>query len=123
VRTAPAPLFLLSALVRRHGFKVVLTGEGADEFLAGYDIFKEAMVRRFWARNPSSRWRPLALRRLSRWVPDLQAGSPAYLESFFKQGLAETADPHYSHALRWSEQCGAPQTPLCERSARGARGL
>src|SRR5207237_791149 len=41
LRTAPAPLFLLSALVRRHGLKVVLTGEGADEFLAGYNIFKE----------------------------------------------------------------------------------
>jgi asparagine synthase (glutamine-hydrolysing) len=42
MRTAPAPMFLLSKLVRDSGFKVVLTGEGADEFLAGYDIFKEA---------------------------------------------------------------------------------
>ena len=31
LRTAPAPLFLLSKLVREHGIKVVLTGEGADE--------------------------------------------------------------------------------------------
>ena len=52
IRTAPAPLFLLSDLVRKEGFKVVLTGEGADEVFAGYDIFKEAAVRRFCARNP-----------------------------------------------------------------------
>ena len=36
LRTAPAPLFLLSNLVRDSGFKVVLTGEGADEILGGY---------------------------------------------------------------------------------------
>src|SRR5690606_3434229 len=52
LRTAPAPLFLLSQLVRDNGMKVVLTGEGADEFLAGYDIFKEDKARRFWSRQP-----------------------------------------------------------------------
>jgi asparagine synthase (glutamine-hydrolysing) len=40
LRTAPAPLFLLSQRTRDSGFKVVLTGEGADEMLGGYDIFK-----------------------------------------------------------------------------------
>ena len=49
LRTAPAPLFLLSKLVRDQGYKVVLTGEGSDEVLGGYDIFKEAKIRRFWA--------------------------------------------------------------------------
>ena len=42
LRTAPAPLFLLSQLVRDAGIKVVLTGEGADEMFAGYDLFREA---------------------------------------------------------------------------------
>jgi asparagine synthase (glutamine-hydrolysing) len=41
IRTAPAPLMMLSGLVRQSGFKVVLTGEGADEIFAGYNIFKE----------------------------------------------------------------------------------
>ena len=68
MRTAPAPMFLLSKLVRDSGYKVVLTGEGADEFLAGYDIFKEAKVRRFWARQPDSTWRPLLFQRL---YPDM----------------------------------------------------
>ncbi|TGQ61270.1 asparagine synthetase B, partial [bacterium M00.F.Ca.ET.205.01.1.1] len=46
LRTAPAPLLLLSRLVREHGIKVVLTGEGADEMFAGYDLFREGKVRR-----------------------------------------------------------------------------
>ncbi len=45
LRTAPAPLFALSGLVRNSGYKVVLTGEGADEVMGGYDIFKEAKIR------------------------------------------------------------------------------
>lgn len=102
LRTAPAPLFLLSALVRRRGLKVVLTGEGADEFFAGYNVFKETLVRRFWARDPASRLRPLLLRDLYDWVPTLQAGPQAYLEAFFKQGMMRTDDPVYSHRLRWN---------------------
>jgi asparagine synthase (glutamine-hydrolysing) len=62
LRTAPAPMFLLSKLVNDHKYKVVLTGEGADEFLGGYQIFQEAKVRRFWA--PSNFARPLLLKRL-----------------------------------------------------------
>src|SRR5690606_9210093 len=58
VRTAPAPLYLLSRLTRDAGIKVVLTGEGADEVFLGYDIFKEAAVRTFCARQPESAWRP-----------------------------------------------------------------
>ncbi|MCE5280571.1 MAG: asparagine synthase (glutamine-hydrolyzing), partial [Deltaproteobacteria bacterium] len=63
-RTAPVPLYMLSGLVRENNFKVVLTGEGSDEIFAGYDIFKEDRVRRFWAREPESALRPLLLRRL-----------------------------------------------------------
>jgi asparagine synthase (glutamine-hydrolysing) len=101
LRTAPVPMFLLSKLVHDHGFKVVLTGEGADEILAGYDIFKETMIRRFWARHPSSRWRPLLLRRLYPDIPGLGRVSDAYLRAFFGAGLADTDAPDYSHAIRW----------------------
>jgi asparagine synthase (glutamine-hydrolysing) len=51
VRTAPAPMMLLADSVRDAGYKVVLTGEGADEVFGGYDLFKEAKVRRFVARS------------------------------------------------------------------------
>ena len=64
LRTAPTPLMLLSGLVRDQGYKVVLTGEGADEVFGGYDLFKEAKVRRFMARQPDSRARPQLLKRL-----------------------------------------------------------
>jgi asparagine synthase (glutamine-hydrolysing) len=103
VRTAPAPLYRLSRLVRENNFKVVLTGEGADEMFAGYNIFKEDRVRRFWARNPESRMRPQLLKKLYPYIfaqKDGKAGK--ILEGFFKRGLLETGSPVYSHLVRWS---------------------
>jgi asparagine synthase (glutamine-hydrolysing) len=101
MRTAPAPMFLLSKLVRDSGFKVVLTGEGADEFLAGYDIFKEAKLRRFWARQPESRLRPLLLQRLYQDIGGLARTNAGFLAAFFGNGLGDIASPWYSHAIRW----------------------
>ena len=101
LRTAPAPLYLLSRLVRDQSFKVVLTGEGADEFLGGYDIFKEAKVRRFWARQPTSKCRPLLLKRLYPYLPVLQAQSDAYLKSFFRVRPGDLENPFFSHLPRW----------------------
>jgi len=101
LRTSPAPLFLLSQLVRDRNYRVVLTGEGADEFLAGYDIFKEAKVRRFWARQPTSRLRPLLFRRLYPWIAGFASSNTAYLSAFFSEGLMDTQAPDYSHRPRW----------------------
>ena len=101
LRTSPAPLFLLSKLVQDHNYKVVMTGEGADEFLAGYNIFKEAKVRRFWAKQPESQIRPLLLKRLYPYISDLASGSGAMLAAFFKEGLTDTTARGYSHAIRW----------------------
>ena len=39
-----AAKFMLSRVVRKEGFKVVLTGEGADEMLAGYPNFKVDLI-------------------------------------------------------------------------------
>jgi len=100
-RTAPAPMFLLSGLVRRQNFKVVLTGEGADEFLAGYDIFKEAKIRAFWARDPVSKIRPLLLQKLYPDIASLSQTNPAFLAAFFAENLQQTGLPWYSHMLRW----------------------
>ena len=101
MRTAPAPMYMLSRLVHEHGYKVVLTGEGADEFLGGYDIFKEAMVRRFWSRAPQSHSRPRLLERLYPDISALQSSGGAFLRAFFGCGLMDVDARAYSHAIRW----------------------
>jgi len=100
LRTAPVPLFILSKLVSDNGIKVVLTGEGSDEFLGGYDIFKEALIRAFCARQPRSRLRPQLFTRL---YPDIfrDAASRRALPYFFSQNVGQVGDPFFSHALRW----------------------
>ena len=100
LRTAPVPLYLLSDLVHREGYKVVLTGEGADEAFCGYNIFKEAKIRAFCARRPDSKWRPLLFGRIYPYVfknDRLKKMAPV----FFSKGIERTADPLYSHHVRW----------------------
>ncbi len=101
VRTAPAPLFLLSRLVRQRGLKVVVTGEGADEVLGGYDLFKEAKIRRFWVRRPDSRRRAELLRVLYPYLKALQNQPLPYLKAFFHARPEDADDPFFSHLPRW----------------------
>lgn len=101
LRSAPAPLYLLSSLVRNQGYKVVLSGEGADEILGGYDIFKEAKIRRFWGRKPESRLRPLLLQRLYPYLDNLRSQPQAYLTAFFHVGTKDLSNPLFSHLPRW----------------------
>jgi len=101
LRTAPVPLFMLSDIVARNGLKVVLTGEGADEVFGGYNIFKEAKVRQFWARQPNSSARGALLDHLYGYVFRGER-SRRFLRSFFARGLEQADDPLFSHALRWS---------------------
>lgn len=46
--------FALSTLPRKHGVKVVLTGEGADEHFAGYPYFHAAFLREADEASPDS---------------------------------------------------------------------
>ena len=102
LRTAPTPLFQLSQLVQESDFKVVLTGEGADEIFAGYNIFKEDQVRRFWARQPDSVMRPRLLERLYPYIfKEGNSRARAFQTGFFKKNLSDTGNPAYSHLLRW----------------------
>jgi asparagine synthase (glutamine-hydrolysing) len=100
VRTAPAPLYLLSKLVSDSGYKVVLTGEGADEMLGGYDIFKEAKIRSFWAAQPASTLRPQLLRRLYPYLRGVQSQPAPYLQAFFRVGGGPSSC-FFSHQPRW----------------------
>jgi len=102
VRTAPTPLMLLSGLVRREGYKVVLTGEGSDEVFAGYDLFKEAQIRRFCARRPQSQMRPRILDRLYPYLEKSPTAAPSFARSFFSQGQDQIDKPYFGHLPRWS---------------------
>jgi len=101
LRTAPAPMFLLSKLVRDNGIKVVLTGEGADEMFAGYDLFREAAVRRFWARAPKSEARPKLLDRLYPYLARSPVAQKAMAQAFFGQNLERWREPGFGHDTRW----------------------
>ena len=47
-----AAKFLLSRAVQQAGFKVVLTGEGSDEVLAGYPFFRQDLIDEQGERDP-----------------------------------------------------------------------
>jgi len=101
LRTSPTPMYLLSKKVRESNIKVVITGEGADEILAGYNIFKEAKIRRFWANQPDSVSRPKLLSKLYSYIPAIKDSNNMALKMFFGYKLTETDNPLYSHLLRW----------------------
>ena len=101
LRTGPVPLFSLSKLVRDSQFKVVLTGEGADEIFGGYNIFKEAKLRQFWGRQPNSQWRPLLIERLYPYIFKNSSKGRMFLQQFFSVKDKNLADPLFSHQIRW----------------------
>jgi asparagine synthase (glutamine-hydrolysing) len=101
-RSAPVPLFLLSRQVHRQGYKVVMTGEGADEIALGYDLFKETRIREFWGRQPDSRWRSALIRRLYHHLP--QYRNPRFLNllvDFYRPFLKGSEDRHFAMQVRW----------------------
>ena len=102
VRTAPAPMMMLAGSVRDAGFKVVLTGEGADEVFGGYDLFKEASVRRFMARQPASKMRPALMDRLYPYLRHSPAASRVLAQRFFSEGSEHLGQPHFAHGPRWA---------------------
>jgi asparagine synthase (glutamine-hydrolysing) len=80
---------------------VVLTGEGADEMFAGYDLFREARIRRFWARRPDSELRPRLLSRLYPYLSRSPVAQQAMAREFFGANLAGWQSPGFSHGPRW----------------------
>ncbi len=102
LRTGPVPMYLLSKNVHQNKIKVVITGEGADEMLAGYNIFKEAIIREFWSKQPDSKYRPLLLQKLYPYLSQFQGRNKKILKFFFGYKLQETNSPFYSHFIRWN---------------------
>ena len=102
LRTAPVPMRMLSQLVHSQDYKVVLTGEGSDEVLGGYDIFKETKIRQFWAVNQDSTFRPALLKRLYPYLDVSPGRAQQYLKNFFGGNLDEPGLPCFSHIPRWT---------------------
>jgi asparagine synthase (glutamine-hydrolysing) len=119
-RTGPAPLHALAAEVRRAGCKVVMTGEGADEVLGGYDLFKEAEVRAFCARQPESSRRPRLLQRLYPSFDFARNSPAALLASSFGTLDGCPDDLAYSHQPRWA--AGPPVERLLSADFLGRCG-
>ena len=100
-RSAPVPLFLLSKKVKEFNYKVVLTGEGADEVFGGYNIFRETKARKFWSIDPASLKRPKLLRKLYPYIfKDKRLFGN--IEAFFKQGIDDPDNIFFSHLVRWN---------------------
>ncbi|MFO7446321.1 MAG: asparagine synthase (glutamine-hydrolyzing) [Ignavibacteriaceae bacterium] len=101
LRTAAVPMMLLSELVNKNGYKVVLSGEGGDEIFGGYNIFKETYIRRFWSQRPLSEKRPLLLKKIYPYIFKDTRGYE-FNKKFFGSGINNPDSPFFSHEIRWS---------------------
>ena len=111
VRTAAAPLYLLSERARAEGIKVVLVGEGADEILLGYHLYKAVRAREWLAGGRASMSDEPLLRRILSFDPyyhpalvEEAAARPA--ELYLR--LSGAAQGSFGvHELRWSHMAEA----------------
>ena len=105
IRSAGVPLYLLARSTREQGITVVATGEGADELYWGYDLFKEAKVRAFCARDPEAAWRASLFDRL---YPYFAATGGRRGESWrrFFLDAGPANDPLFSHQTRIAATSG-----------------
>ena len=101
VRSAPAPLLALSRMVRDHRTRVVLTGEGADEFFWGYQLYQETKLRYWEAKRPQSNRGYVLLQRLYPYC-GIGEQNPALLKAFWSVGFNDPDQPAFSHLPRWS---------------------
>jgi asparagine synthase (glutamine-hydrolysing) len=110
IDTASAALLMLAREVHRQGYKVALTGEGADEWLAGYAWFKAHKVMcaldavpglplAVWMRKAYMKWLGVDFSRLQ--VPRTLAalgGANAWMELY---GLFSTAKLRLFSSNMW----------------------
>lgn len=99
LRLGVVPMYLLAKFVHDNGFKVALSGEGADELFGGYDLFKETKIRSFCERIPSSKRRAMLYKKTNSYINDFKNNSSAALATFFNQ--VKSTELFSSHAIRF----------------------
>lgn len=99
LRLGAIPMYLLAEFVHNNGFKVALSGEGADELFGGYDIFKEAKIRAFCERDPKSKLRPLLYKKTNSYINNFNNNNSAAMATFFNQ--VRSSELFSSHAIRF----------------------
>ncbi len=99
VRAGVFPMYFLSEAVAKRGYKVALSGEGADELFGGYDVFKESLVRKFCEQDMESEKRPKLYRRLNAFASGFQNNTGNSLALYYNQ--VKTEERFSSHVLRW----------------------
>ena len=103
LRTAPAPMFLLSQLVRDSGYKVVLTGEGVGRDARRLRHLQGSQDPAVLGRQARARrMRPLLLQApLSVHARTSRRSRMPTCEAFFRVGRRTARDPFFSHLPRW----------------------
>ncbi|PCI30756.1 MAG: asparagine synthase (glutamine-hydrolyzing) [SAR324 cluster bacterium] len=98
-RTAAVPMFLLSRLVRESKIPVVLTGEGADEFFLGYNIFKETLLRKQFKQG---NYDTASLLKLFPYLKHYSEENIGALVKFYSTFTDEETGGLFSHEPRFS---------------------
>jgi asparagine synthase (glutamine-hydrolysing) len=81
-------------------------------------------VRRFWAREPGSTWRPGLIERLYPYLQRSPVSQRALSRQFFGQDLASADRPGFGHDLRWRSTSALRRLLAPElRDAVGARDV
>jgi asparagine synthase (glutamine-hydrolysing) len=100
-RLAPIPMYLLARAVRERGLKVVLTGEAADEFFLGYDLYRELLVRTALEDETLSEAdKSRRVQELYHYLDHFRSDNAAGILRFFEAISGRTDDPLYGHRAR-----------------------
>lgn len=75
-----APFLDLAGRTREAGLKVLMSGDGSDELLAGYDFYRLLKIRKRLQKLHLSRYEPIVWKRALRWF-----GAPAGLDEHIKR--------------------------------------
>ncbi len=79
IDTSCTALLMLAQTVHQHGYKVALTGEGSDEWLAGYAWFKVHRLLSYFDAIPGLRLSGM-MRRVAYWAMTAPPGSWDYIK-------------------------------------------